>query len=78
MNLAKAIGTSLQGTALFLVVFGTCTCLVGCWRDWAELKTLGASIAGAGVQSITSQVRNILRAEDGATVNLNPQPQPQS
>lgn len=72
----RAIGTSLQGTALFLVVFGAAVCALGCWKNWAELKTLGASIAGAGVQSITTAVRNTLKAEDGSTVNLGAPPPP--
>lgn len=71
-NIFRVIGQSFQGTALFLVVFGSLICLVGCRWNWAELKTLGASIAGAGVQSITTAVRNTLKAEDGSTVNLQP------
>lgn len=66
----SAIGSAFQGTALFLVVFGSAICLVGCWRNWPEAKTLGGTIAGAGVQAITTAVRNTLKAEDGSTVNL--------
>lgn len=73
-NVLQVIGNSLQGTALFLVVFGAVICLVGCRWNWAELKTLGASIAGAGVQAITTAVRNTLKAEDGSTVNLGAGP----
>lgn len=70
-NLFKAVGASIQGTALFLVVFGSAMCTLGCWRNWAELKTLGASIAGAGVNAIVTQVRNVLHADSGSEVNLN-------
>lgn len=71
-NIFKAIGASLQGTALFLVVWGSAITLIGCRWNWAELKTLGAGISGAGIQSITTAVRNTLKAEDGSTVNLAP------
>lgn len=68
----KAIGAGigLQGTALFLVVFGSIVTLIGCKYNWAEAKTLGAGVTGAGVQAITSQVRNILNNKDGGTVQL--------
>lgn len=60
----------IQPVALFLVVFGAAVTGLGCWRNFGELKTLGASIAGAGLQAITTQVRNSLVNKDGGTVNL--------
>ena len=68
-NLRTAL-MSIQGTAIFLVVFGSGITLVGCWKNWAELKTLGAGIAGAGIQAITTQVRNSLVNKEGGTVNM--------
>lgn len=71
LNAFKVVGASLQGTALFLVVFGSVVTLIGCKYNWAEAKTLGAGVTGAGVQAITSQVRNTLKAESGSDVTLN-------
>ena len=61
---------SIQGTAIFLVIFGGVTTAIGCWKGWGELKTLGASIAGAGLQAITTQVRASFTNKDGGTVNM--------
>jgi hypothetical protein len=71
MKIGQALA-SIQGTALFLVVFGSAVTFVGCKWNWAELKTLGAGISGAGLQAITSQIRSYLKNEDGGTVNVNP------
>lgn len=67
----KGAAMGVQGTALFLVVFGSAVATLGCWKNWAELKTLGAGIAGAGIQAITTQVRNTLLNKEGGTVNMN-------
>lgn len=58
-----------QFVALFLVVFGALLVWAACHSNYAELKTLGAGIAGAGIQSITSQVRNVLNNRDGGVIN---------
>jgi hypothetical protein len=58
-----------QFVALFLVVFGSLLVWVACHSNYPELKTLGAGIAGAGIQSITSQVRNVLNNRDGGVIN---------
>lgn len=60
MNVLKNAARDIQGTALFLIVFGAVICGVGCKENWGELKTLGAAVAGAGVQAITAQVRSAL------------------
>jgi hypothetical protein len=70
----KAAAIGIQGTALFLVVFGSAATALGCWKNWAELKTLGAGVAGAGIQAITTQVHNSLINKDGGTVNLQDTP----
>ena len=61
---------SIQGTAIFLVVFGSGMTALGCWKNFGELKTLGASVAGAGLQAITTQVKNSLTNKEGGTVNI--------
>ena len=68
MSTLRAMAHDLQGTALFLIVFGAVVCAVGCKENWGELKTLGAAVAGAGVQAITSQVRHALGETTGAQV----------
>ena len=60
MNTLRTAARDIQGTALFLIVFGALICAAGCKENWGELKTLGAAVAGAGVQAITAQVRNAL------------------
>jgi len=65
---------SIQGTAIFLVIFGGIMTGVGCWKGWGELKTLGASIAGAGLQAITTQVRASFTNKEGGTVNMTDSP----
>lgn len=68
MNTIRSAAHEIQGTALFLIVFGSVICAAGCWKNWGELKTLGAAVAGAGVQAITSQVRHALGETTGAQV----------
>lgn len=65
MNQIKQAAADIQGTALFLIVFGSIVCAAGCHFNWGELKTLGAAVAGAGVQAITAQVRNALGEKPG-------------
>lgn len=69
-NMMSAIGNSFQGTALFMIVWGTVVTCIGCRNKWEAVSTLGVAITGAGVQAITTAVRNTLKAEDGSTVNL--------
>lgn len=66
----KKVGEGLQGVALFLVVAGSVLMWIGCKDNFPELKTLAASIAGAGLQAITSQIRNTLSNKDGGTINV--------
>jgi hypothetical protein len=54
----KTAVSDMQGVALFLVIFGTAATAAGCKFQWGELKTLGASVAGAGIQAITTQIRS--------------------
>lgn len=65
-----------QFVALFLVVFGSVLTWVACHFNYPELKTLGASVAGAGIQSIVSQVRNVLNNRDGGVINNTTEAQP--
>jgi len=58
-----------QYTALFLVLWGSLMTWLACHSNYPELKTLGAGIAGAGIQAITSQVRNVLNNRSGGVIN---------
>lgn len=61
-----------QGIAIFNIVFGAICVGVGSKCNWAELKALGAGVTGAGIQSITSQIKQSLTAQRGAQLNVNP------
>ena len=61
-----------QAIAVFLVVFGAVCMAVASHYNWPEMKTLGASISGAGIQAIVSQYRQSVKNTDGGTINVNP------
>lgn len=66
-----------QGIAVFLIVFGAFCVGLGSHYNWAELKTLGAGITGAGIQAITAQIKQTLTNKQGGTINVNPEPETQ-
>lgn len=53
-----------QSIAVFFVMLGAVCVGVACHFKWAELSTLGAGVAGAGLQAFTSQVRQYLHKDD--------------
>ena len=61
-----------QSIAVFLVVFGAACMGVASLYNWPEMKTLGASISGAGIQAIVSQYRQSVKNTEGGTINVNP------
>jgi hypothetical protein len=65
--------TQNQWAALFMVVFGTVALSAGCKFHWAELNTAAAGIVGAGINMLTTQIRNTLNNRSG-NVTLPPDP----
>lgn len=52
--------TRNQAVALYMVTFGAAVMALGCHFHYAELTTFGASVGGAGIQMLTTQIRNAL------------------
>lgn len=61
-----------QFVALFMVVFGTAALFAGCHFHYAELTTSAAGIGGAGINMLTTQIRNTLN--NRGSVNLPADP----
>lgn len=62
-----------QGIAVFCIIFGALLAAWGCMhgQSWEALKTMGAGVAGAGINAFTTQYRQTLLNKDGGTVNVD-------
>lgn len=62
---------------LFLIVFAAYLISEASVHNWADLKSYGIGVGGAGLALLTQQARNLLSNEKGGKVDINlPPPAP--